>query len=63
MLGEKFTAGAQAEIYEARLQPNVSFDLVVKVMMGDAPLQAFSRNGLLACCQHIPSLNICLICP
>jgi len=43
-VGEKISEGAQADIYEARLTPGGTFDLVVKVMKGDAPLQAFQAQ-------------------
>jgi serine/threonine protein kinase len=43
-LGKKISEGAQAEVYEARMTRDGPFTLVAKVMMGDAPLQAFQAQ-------------------
>jgi hypothetical protein len=43
-LGKEISGGAQADVYKARLKRVGPFNLVAKVMKGDAPLQAFQAQ-------------------
>ena len=60
VLGEKINEGAEAEIYDAKVEfENGRQSLghgyyVVKVMKGDCPYKLFKENGLWECCAMLP---------